>query len=837
MSEVLIVERSPTLYKLLRRSLEMAHVATGRHFDSFPEALEVVRTRLVAGPLPALLIIGIPDRDAGDCEKLVKLIKDVPGNQLALLLLSHAPMPKLARWLEQRGRALHLIWSQFGQVPAAISELAPQALVSVRRSSDLRSGPVRILLVDDSVSVRRMYHSMLTDQGFEVELAESMASGLSKARGGRYDLILVDYYLPDGTGDELTLKLRADPASRHAQIVLITASYKEDIIQRCLDAGAVECVFKNEVMSLTLARIRALARQVDDRRETEAERQRLDGILRSVGDGVYGLDEEGNVSFINPTGWRMLGHLDDQELIGKPAGQLLLRQTEGAEVTPDDPGRARIETVFLTRDGRPMPVECSVVGLALDAQRRGAVVVFRDISERKSVERVRWELEHDKLTGLSNRRYFLAGLEKTIAARKQGGYSAVLYVDVDRFTQVMENAGEVAAQQLLAEIGQRLLARLRQDDQLARIEHDRFALLLDNVRLENLYTISDGLRDMLKDTRYLSHAGLSLGVTVSIGVAIVTRDSPSAEYVLENARQACGQAKRRGQNQTQIFLVDADTRLSKELEAGWAVRIREAMAEDRLILLAQPIFAIADAEAMAKPGRSEAWQPLEHAASEQIFELLLRLVNRDGQWISPSIFVPLAERANLMPKIDLWVVSRAVRLASRLPDSANFAFTINLSNQTLQDPDSLKHIQNTLQSHRVPGRRLMFEISETGEIQNVQTARRFLAAIKQLGCRIALDDYGSGRQSLEHLKWLPVDMVKVSGESVISGDGSNVERAMVMSLTQMAHVLKLKVIAQRVDSAQALDWLRRVRVDFVQGHLFGEPKRLEDIDFDVLAGS
>ena len=196
--------------------------------------------------------------------------------------------------------------------------------------------------------------------------------------------------------------------------------------------------------------------------------------------------------------------------------------------------------------------------------------------------------------------------------------------------------------------------------------------------------------------------------------------------------------------------------------------------------------------------------------------------------------MPLAERANLMPKIDLWVIARTVRIATRVPDHAPVSFAINLSNQTLQDAEALVHIENTFASHRVRPDRFIFEISETGEIYQLHAARRFITQLKRLGCRFALDDFGAGNNSLSHLKWLPVDLVKVSGEFVAERQGSEVDRAMAISLTQMAHSLKLKVIAERVDSAKSLTWLRAARVDYVQGHLFGEPTRLDEIDFEAL---
>lgn len=821
MPEILVVERSATLCNLLERTLESAGVGIARHFERFGDAVEEMRERVVSSRLPSLLIIGVPEREPAECQALLKIVRELPGGALPLLIMSHEALPKLDAWLARRGGSMRLLWSQFWQVPGAISELSPKLLFSTPPERITPQSPMRLLLVDDSVSVRRTYHQLLTAQGLVVDLAESVADGFARARAGRYDLIVVDYYLPDGTGDELVRRLRAEPATQDAVVALITATYSEEVIQKCLDAGAVECMFKNEVVSLTLARIKALARSVYDRRSTDSERRRLDGILRSVGDGVYGLDDAGVVTFANPTALRLLGLSVEADLVGRDGGQLKLKFER-------DDVAGRMETVFHTADSRMLPVECSMVPMLVGDEIEGSVVVFRDISERKSVERVRWELDHDKLTGLSNRRHFLSQLGDAVDRRKEGGYSAVLLVDIDRYTQVLENAGEVAGQQLLVDIGQRLQARLRDHDGLARLEHDQFALRLESVQLEHLYTLADSLRELMREVRYTDHAGRALGVTVSVGVAIVSKDTPSAEYVLENARQACAQAKRRGQNQTQIFVVESDSRVARELEAGWAQRIREAMSEDRMILLGHPIYPIAG---VVQEGKRIG---VRSGVGEQVYEVLMRMVNRDGQWVSPSVFVPLAERANLMPKIDLWVVARTVRIATRVPDDLAVSFAINLSNQTLQDAESLGHIENTFASHRVRPDRFIFEISETGEIFQLHAARRFILQLKKLGCRFALDDFGAGNNSLSHLKWLPVDLVKVSGEFVAERQGSEVDRAMAMSLTQMAHTLKLKVIAERVDSPHALTWLRAAKVDYIQGHLFGEPTRLDEIDFEAM---
>ena len=213
----------------------------------------------------------------------------------------------------------------------------------------------------------------------------------------------IHYFLPDGDGDELCRRLREAPTSANTMIAIITGTYREDIIKRCLEAGAVECMFKNEAKELFLARVGSLARQIQMQKKVAAEKQRLDGILGSVGEGVYGVDSEGLVTFLNPTGMRMLGMIDETDVIGKSAHALFHHAAEdGNAIDPAQSPLARayaegqvvnaLETVFWTRDRTPIPVECSVLPLDIGGRREGSVVVFRNIGERKSADRLRWEL-------------------------------------------------------------------------------------------------------------------------------------------------------------------------------------------------------------------------------------------------------------------------------------------------------------------------------------------------------------------------------------------------------------------------------------------------------------
>lgn len=728
--------------------------------------------------------------------------------------------------------------------PAKAPEPAAAAPVQAEDSPFKEPNGIHVLFVDDSASVRLAYKHLLERNGYGCDVAASIGEGLSKAQAQHFDLFVLDYFLPDGNGDELCRRLHAISKYRDTPVAIITSTYREDIIRKSLEAGALECTFKNEAKELFLARIRSLASQVLMHRQVLAEKQRLGGILGSVGDGVYGVDAQGLLSFINPTALRLLGHDDESALIGMKAHDAIhhsddqgggLREADSPLAQAYRSGEQinRLETFFFDRDRRVVPVECSVHPLMFQGKRDGAVVVFRDISERKTADRLKWELSHDNTTGLFNARHFNQVLGQELNRRREaGGYSAVLYIDIDRFTHIVDIAGSEAADQILVDYGQMIGKRLRDGDVLARLEADRLALLLTNVQLDNLFTVADGFRELARQVFYPLNR-MRRHATASVGVAVVSRDTPSPEYVIEHARVACRSAKHRGRDQTQIYVGEHDVRVARELEAGWISRFKEAIEENRFEFAAQPIVPIADVIGSAE-GPEGNWR-LGNREHEVLFELLIRMRERKGDFVSPAVFVPLAERVGMMSKIDLWGVRHVLGvLSSKNAFAGNIAFSINLSNQTLADTEAMSTIADLIRSSGVPPKSLVFEITETSEMTSMHLVRKHMNLLRGLGCRFALDDFGTGFSSFTHLRHLPVDFVKVEGSFVEGMADNDLDHTMVSSIVNLAKSMKLAVIGEHVDSAATLSSLRASGAEYAQGHFLGAPKKLADLDFSAL---
>ncbi len=851
MDGILVVERSATLSHLLKRTLSAAGIGARSELSSYLEAIDHLKRSADLEQPYRLLLIGAPARMTSEFGALLEFLCG-PAVALPVLLMAHEKSPELMQFASNRPQANLVQWADFSRIPGAIRSLTPEPVDSpdepaITVTGASQPGGIRILFVDDSQSVRLAYRQLLERNGFQVATAASLAEADAMAAKGDFDLAIVDYFLPDGNGDELCRRLSGKPGA--PALAIITGTYREDVIKRCLDAGATECMFKNEAKELFLARVRSLGRQIQMQKSVESERQRLNGILGSVGDGVYGVDSVGIVTFINPTGLHLLGHADEADLVGKPAHASIHYAAEDGrpiESSESALGRAYAdgqslsghETVFWKKSGEGIPVECTVLPLAIAQRREGSVVVFRDISDRKSAERLRWELAHDRLTGLANARHFGAALTQELNRRRdQGGYAAVLYIDIDRYNYIIDIAGAAGAEQLLVDVAGAIGKRLREGDVLARIEGDRLALLLSGVQLENLFPVADGFRELLHQCHYQVH-GQTRHATASIGVAVISKDTPSSEYALEHARMACKGAKQRGRDQTEIYVGEHDARIAREIEAGWTDRLREALEQDRFIFLAQPIVPLA-----ALPTQESAVEQRQGwrvngtgvAGLEYLFEVLIRMVGKDGQLISPSVFVPLAERVGMMPKVDLWIISRLLRHLAGLKDlKAPIAFNVNLSTMTLADAESLALIEAAIKDSGVAARQLIFEITETSELTSLHVARRFISAVKKLGCRFALDDFGTGFSSFTHLRHLAVDFVKIEGSFVEGMASSELDRKMVASITQLAQSLQLQVVGEHVDSFATLAALRASGAEYAQGNYLGEPRPLLSIDFAAL---
>lgn len=847
MPRVLLIELSATIRHIERNLLIKAGYEVEIDLD-YKSALMRFKTGLEYGGAFDAVVLGWYDQAIPGLNEFYTLLESETFKSLPLLSLTHELDPTINERVARRPNTVLLLWEDY----IKSADLLAGLLVDADKNRCKQTGPdnivqpIRVLFVDDSRTVRIKYQRLLESNGYHAEIAASVEEGFKKALESQFDIAIIDYFMPDATGDVLCQRLRDHATTSTITTAIITGTYLDKAIKQSLEAGAVECMFKNESDDLFLTRIDAMSRHIRAHKSIEKERERLGGILRSVGEGVYGVNSDGQISFINPACRRILGYEPEEHLIGQSALRLFHYTDE--EANPIDEDHCFLqqtyeagesieaqETIFWHKSGTPIPVECTVYPLTIENKRQGSVVAFRDISERKLLEEeLRWQASHDALTKLFNRRYFEEQLtQETDRLKRSSETSALLYIDLDRFKYINDTAGHVAGDRLLVEIAQILTRRLRKTDLLARLGGDEFAIILRNVSRTNVQHVAEGYREMFDQFMFV-YNDKQYKVNSTIGIALIDWESESAGEVLANADIACHIAKGEGRNRIHLFIPESDSKHSMDLDLGWSSRLHNALENDHLLLHFQPIIPLENIPTvLMSASEGPIYDQLLSIVpqEEQINELLLRLDDPIWGVVFPGTFLPTAERFNMMDKIDYWVIRTALKKLALLQQTGyRGMFTINLSAQTIVNKDLIAEIENLIINLEVDPGKVIFEITETSAVSNLICANELITRLNALGCRFALDDFGSGFSSFSHLKNLPVDFIKIDGLFVRGVVADPSDRAIVNSINDIAQSLGKKTVAEYVENPEILRFLYESGVNYVQGHFLSPPMDISNID-------
>jgi len=769
---------------------------------------------------------------------LLDLLKSPDLAGLPVLVMAReADTDKLA-WVNGRGRTAFLLWKDWREAGETLRRLLAMPKPPPVLADQLADDPVRVLLVDDSPTSRAKFRKLLTGAGFAVETADDGPAALAALESRTFDIVLIDHYMPGMNGDELLQQIRHLPQAAHLHCVILTAAYLDTVITGALQAGAVECLLKNEPDTLILARLGVISRLVRSDRQQQQERQRLAGILASVGDGVYGVDRDLHITFANPATLHILGHERLEDLTGRCPIEVFHRglafdadtgkvmQLLRRAVKTGEPAE-HVEARYVRRDDTRLAVELTILPLEIDGRREGAVVAFRDISDRKLLEEeLKWQASHDQLTRLLNRKYFEDALDQEVRRlRRSSETSALLYIDLDRFKYINDTIGHTAGDRLLIEISEQLKQRLRHSDLLARIGGDEFAVLLHDIDPGKATELAEAFRHVLEDYTFV-HDGRQYAINGSIGVALIDRHTHSAGNALANADLACHMAKGQGRNQTHLYDQHTEDKLAMDLDLGWSIRLNTALEEDEFVLAYQPIVAMHEINLDQLPDKpGELWNDLLTAGLQDVFyEVLVRLRGPDGKLIPPGAFMPTAERFNLMQRIDAWVINAALETLATNHRSGNMIkLALNLSGQSIDSDEVLHTLRAGIDLHGLTPEDILLEITESCAIHKVEAAQHFIHAMKELGCFFALDDFGSGYSSFGQLKHLPADIIKIDGQFIRNIGHDPMDRAIVESMVNIAHSLGKKIVAEFVEDAESLRHLAACGVDYVQGYYLTVP--------------
>lgn len=830
---ILLIERSPTFRTSLKRLLvSNGHTVTPT--KTYEKGLELLISDGKSEDAFDLMIVGWSSKADSFADQIYVRINEEPLSHFPVILISEDGDPSPIPWLSNRLRTALLAWGDYKDCPKTVDKLiaASEAAFSLRDMST-----INVLLVDDSATIRYNYGNILSSMGMNVTTAASVDEAYDLALKNQFDFVVCDYFLPEKNGHVLVKKLKDNESTASIQIAMLTSNYSDQIIKNCLDAGAIECMFKNEAEELFRARILSIARSVFDHRHIGSEHARLDRIISSVGDGVYGVDLEGRIEFINPAACRLLKIENKDELIGQLAQKVIHPKEISAQYASNAATLSQTYVSGNRLEGLKVDarcsgetqgtlVECTAYPMMTEGHHTGTVVAFRDISDREQQEsQLLWYSTHDPLSKLFNRVEIERQLEEEIALAQKGDYhSALLFMDLDRFKYINDTAGHLAGDEVLIEVGNRLRSQLSPKDSLARISGDEFAVILRDIEPdpEKLIDDSDRFRVVVELAKFYFN-GSGYSCTLTTGASVIGMHTKSVSQAMSEADNACNKAKSLGRNQTQVYEHSDNAAELEKTDLDWSTRIRDAIIWNRFQLVFHPILPLPSIK-LEKSNR----QILQKSGfwaegQKRRFEALIRLKDRDSKLITPIEFLPTAERFQMISSIDKWVVDAAFKAINTSKAKDQVELFINLSIQTLLEKPFVDYVSVKLEEHEVNPADIVFEITETGAVSNIDEANTQIKKLNDLGIRFALDDFGSGFASFFHLKHLNVDIVKIDGAFTRNMVENETDRKVIDAINKVAKSMGKKTVLEYVDSAEVISSLKDSDIDYVQGFFLSEP--------------
>lgn len=540
----------------------------------------------------------------------------------------------------------------------------------------------------------------------------------------------------------------------------------------------------------------------------------------------FTVDPNGTILSVNQFGAEHLG-FTVSEIIGRqfstlhlPSDKLII--DENIEQCQQlRPAMITWEASRLCRDGREIRVRDRARAVPSFNQQMHLLIASEDITEaHRLAEKLSYQASHDPLTDLPNRREFEHQLQLLIeSAQQEHIQHALCYVDLDQFKLVNDTCGHAAGDELLRQLSTLLHQHTRKTDILARLGGDEFGVLLERCSLEQASAIATTIRNAIAGFRFVWEDKIfSLGA--SIGVVAIDEYVEHLDGILAAADTACYEAKEQGRNRIHVVRQNDEIVLRRRGEMQWVSRIQRAYEEDRLQLFLQDIVPTNE----------------PHGVHSH-YEILLRMRDESGQIIPPSAFLPSAERYNLAVGIDRWVVSTVCDWLLKHNGHLNDLqiCSINLSGHSLSNEEFLHFLIKQCRRDSFPSERICFEITETVAIANMSKTMQFINELKNLGCKFALDDFGSGLSSFAYLKSLPVDYLKIDGFFVKDMAQDPIHYAMVKSINEVAKVMGKQTIAEFVETDEVYDLLCKLGVNYAQGYAISPPIPLEQALESILA--
>lgn len=573
--------------------------------------------------------------------------------------------------------------------------------------------------------------------------------------------------------------------------------------------------------------ILTVARDVSHRKSLEVSlsrsKRQAQYTLESIAEGVITTDNDGRIDYMNLAAETLIGTSQD-DASGHRIGELFTLVDDADRRLLGDPVerclamRRRVNmgrrAVMVSIDGEhehSVEITASPVkgpGNSIS----GTVVVFHDVTELRGLTRkMSYQATHDPLTGLINRREFERRLDEAMdTAHAEEAMHMVFYMDLDHFKAVNDSCGHLAGDNMLREVASLIKEQVRDSDFIGRLGGDEFGALLIGCPIEKARQIASDICNAVASYRFVWKDKI-FNIGVSVGLVEISHVSGTLQDVMSAADSACYMAKQQGKGQVHVYSARDEVIARERGDIQWLRQLQTALHEDGFELAIQPIIAMS--------GKAD---------SGPCAEVLIRLSDGRGRSANSAEFLRPAERYQMMPQIDRWVINATLGaiMGGEIKLPANRSCAINLSSQTLGDESFLGFVVDALDRSGVAPSSICFEVTEAAILANVQHAQRFIEVLHGIGCEFALDDFGSGLGSFSSLKHLPIDYLKIDGTYTRNLQTDLVNQEMVAAMIKLARTMQFRIVAEQVEHQEDFDWLRNIGVDFVQGYFVEAPSRL-----------
>ena len=674
-----------------------------------------------------------------------------------------------------------------------------------------------LLVIEDNPGDARLLQEMLGEEvGQKLTLTHvgTMADAEKYLVAGTPDIILLDLGLPDAQG--LGAVRRAHVAAPHVALVVLTGLDDESLATETLQEGAQDYLVKGQFLPGALLRAMRYAverKSLQDALFEEKERARV--TLNCIGDAVACTDAGGNITYLNATAEALTGWSLD-EALGKAATEILrILDAATREVIPN-PMKVELgqkqslhlppNSLLLRRDGFETPIEDSVAPIHdIDGRPTGTVIVFRDVSTTRAMElQMAHSAQHDFLTGLPNRMLIADRILQTIAlAPRHEKKAAVLFLDLDGFKHINDSLGHAVGDMLLQSVAARLVSCVRAADTVSRQGGDEFVVLLSQMEQSEDGAIT--ARRMLQEVAKVHNiAGHDLHITTSIGVSVFPDDGEDAETLIKNADTAMYLAKENGRQGYQFFKPAMNVRAVERQSIE--EKLRRALERNEFEIHYQPKISLGTGQITGA-------------------EALLRWTHPVLGSVSPGRFIPVAEDCGVIMSIGNWVLREACKqarawVAAGLPITT---MAVNISAIEFRCDTFLDGVFEILDETGLPSSLLELELTESVLMKNAGSTAAILQSLKERGVQLAVDDFGTGYSSLSYLRKFPIDALKIDQSFVRQITNSSEEPTIVAAVISMGRSLKLRVVAEGVETEKELAFLHRNLCDEAQGYLFSRP--------------